>query len=667
MKIYSQLNDNDCGISVTRSLIEHFYKIEISREELIKNSNLNQNGLSIINLELLNEKYGIKLESYELSFEEFQKYKTDKYFILLLNIHSQNHFVIGKKYKKYVLIYDSVLGKTQFQYEQLKELFTGIFITANPTQTKLKIIPEKILESKEIYDCKKVLSLLLINICVFGTSLITYFLFKYIFQQFTNHFELTNIKNSILGITLIYLIFHFGEYLEKCISKNHKTHYSKSLYQTLLNSLLNKKNSYLQKLGKNPLLNIKTHIEIISSYHAEYINKWLISCLILTISSILIIQINPLFIILIIFTLIFQTYLHKYSQKIQNPLISRIIKHKNIGQDLDNKLENFLKNEVNISKLKTLTQHCSDNYLKELLYSQNLFTKTQGISHINNFLNNMLYVLLFLLIAIFSSYSHITADYWLLLGFLYTQINKSASSLIGYKIFKEKYNQSKKIYNQLLNVDHAKISNKTISLPPYIQINNLYFGTSQKIIFKNLNLKIPPYTLIYGPSGIGKTILYKLISGKISTNGDSIFFGNISLNSIEPSELNNSLIYQISDGFLSTDNHLSKILEKLCPDLKKQVLQMCKLMNINIHQNPENYSSGQKQFINILNLLQISNKILLLDEISSHINNKNRRKIFEILIPHIASKNFLICSEHFSELKLLFPNNINLENYVNLE
>lgn len=71
-------------------------------------------------------------------------------------------------------------------------------------------------------------------------------------------------------------------------------------------------------------------------------------------------------------------------------------------------------------------------------------------------------------------------------------------------------------------------------------------------------------------------------------------------------------------------------------------------MNLELKDNLkiQNISSGQAQFINLVLLLQLKNKLIILDEATSHIDKKIKNIIFQTLIDKIAQNNFLICTEH---------------------
>lgn len=65
MDIYKQKNLNECGVCVLSSLVEHFYHYKC-RDEIMNDANLDEDGLSLFDFELLAQKYGIFAETYEM-------------------------------------------------------------------------------------------------------------------------------------------------------------------------------------------------------------------------------------------------------------------------------------------------------------------------------------------------------------------------------------------------------------------------------------------------------------------------------------------------------------------------------------------------------------------------------------------------------------------------
>lgn len=131
MRIFKQINQYDCGISVTQALINHYYHKVVSKEQLMTEANITNQGLSILDLEQINHNYGINLTTYDVAYEEFVPHQTKDYFILMLQFDFGNHYVIAKKNQQGVLLYDSWLGRRFISYQELKKYYSQVYIEIN--------------------------------------------------------------------------------------------------------------------------------------------------------------------------------------------------------------------------------------------------------------------------------------------------------------------------------------------------------------------------------------------------------------------------------------------------------------------------------------------------------------------------------------------------------
>lgn len=135
MIITYQNHENHCGICVINSLIKHYFKTS-DFNEILTNANINSNGLNIFEFESLCLKYGILAETYETNIIELEKLNINNYFVLVIYNNNNNHFVIAKKIKNGIKIYDSAKGKYVLDYQQLSKIFANIFIKISKIKSK---------------------------------------------------------------------------------------------------------------------------------------------------------------------------------------------------------------------------------------------------------------------------------------------------------------------------------------------------------------------------------------------------------------------------------------------------------------------------------------------------------------------------------------------------
>lgn len=166
-----------------------------------------------------------------------------------------------------------------------------------------------------------------------------------------------------------------------------------------------------------------------------------------------------------------------------------------------------------------------------------------------------------------------------------------------------------------------------------IKIKNLAKKFKNNVIFENLNLQIPKNKLIFitGKSGSGKTSLLNIISGIDSdyegtlqikknnhqTNIDYVFqdfnlFEQIS--AVENVEMGNNILGKKND-FLKLSYYVNLL------DLSDFVLRS----------KVKNLSGGEKQRVAILRSLMRDPEIILIDEPTANLDEKNTLKIFSLL------------------------------------
>ena len=199
-----------------------------------------------------------------------------------------------------------------------------------------------------------------------------------------------------------------------------------------------------------------------------------------------------------------------------------------------------------------------------------------------------------------------------------------------------------------------------------IKIKKLSKSFGKREVFSSLNISFPDKGLIviYGPSGCGKSTLLNMISGiDIDYKGDILIddidikklsikkrdefrlnnigfvFQNFNLLNLEDSSINVSLPLLCSSS-LSSDIKTRRV------DMLFNILKIKKIKNQNIN----TLSGGEKQRVAIARALINNPKILLCDEPSGALDEKNSKLIYEIL-RKIANGSLVIISSHDKDIK----------------
>lgn len=182
----------------------------------------------------------------------------------------------------------------------------------------------------------------------------------------------------------------------------------------------------------------------------------------------------------------------------------------------------------------------------------------------------------------------------------------------------------------------TKVVKNDNSQHPILSIKNLTLKYGNHYLFKDINLDIPygSKILLTGESGAGKSSFLNLISnnieptsGKVTYQGRPVVPTDIIYIRQEPWLFGGTIRENLSLGQDFTDSELLNVLKKvnLVTELGNNVLDR------RISSQKETLSGGQKQRISIARALLHQKSIILMDEITSSIDDKNANDIRNII------------------------------------
>lgn len=198
-----------------------------------------------------------------------------------------------------------------------------------------------------------------------------------------------------------------------------------------------------------------------------------------------------------------------------------------------------------------------------------------------------------------------------------------------------------------------------------IEIENLYAGYSDKLVLKNINLKIEEneFVGIYGPNGSGKTTLFlsilgltKYFLGRIKIFGEAVnkweFLNNNKKIGYVPQniEIDPKMPVLTIDVLSSAFYGKKRFFERINEEEKEKLKEIGKLLRIeDLFLKPFGHlSGGQRQKVLIGRALLAGEKILLLDEPFSFLDEKSKQEIVSIIKNFYNEKKLtvlLICHE----------------------
>ncbi|MGQ7948596.1 iron efflux ABC transporter ATP-binding subunit FetA, partial [Providencia huashanensis] len=173
-----------------------------------------------------------------------------------------------------------------------------------------------------------------------------------------------------------------------------------------------------------------------------------------------------------------------------------------------------------------------------------------------------------------------------------------------------------------------------------LQLKDIGYTIDGKTILDNvqINLQAGDFKLITGPSGCGKSTLLKIVASLISPTQGSITFKGKDINTILPETYRQQVSYctQTPALFGTTvyDNLAFPYQIRKLPFNKDKIISDLNYFSLHetiLEKGINELSGGEKQRISLIRNLQFLPQILLLDEITSALDEENKIKVNEFI------------------------------------
>ena len=182
-------------------------------------------------------------------------------------------------------------------------------------------------------------------------------------------------------------------------------------------------------------------------------------------------------------------------------------------------------------------------------------------------------------------------------------------------------------------------------------LDKVSYQIDNKTILDNINFSLQPseFKLITGPSGCGKSTLLKIISSLLSPTSGTLFFENKDYLTIVPESYRQQVSYCTQTpmlfGATVYDNlQFPYFLRKIAVDENKIAsdLNYFCLPNSIVKKGINELSGGERQRISLIRNLQFMPKILLLDEITSALDEDNKIKVNDIVHTYVKEQKLAV-------------------------
>ncbi|MFK9071102.1 MULTISPECIES: iron efflux ABC transporter ATP-binding subunit FetA [Proteus] len=184
-----------------------------------------------------------------------------------------------------------------------------------------------------------------------------------------------------------------------------------------------------------------------------------------------------------------------------------------------------------------------------------------------------------------------------------------------------------------------------------LRLDKISYRVDNKTILDDINFELQPseFKLITGPSGCGKSTLLKIVASLLSPTKGSIFFENKDYLTLSPEEYRQQVSYCTQTPMLFGETVYDNLkfpyfLRKLSVDDKKLAhnLDYFCLPESIMKKGINELSGGEKQRISLIRNLQFMPKILLLDEITSALDEDNKTKVNDVIHHYVKDQDLAV-------------------------
>lgn len=180
-----------------------------------------------------------------------------------------------------------------------------------------------------------------------------------------------------------------------------------------------------------------------------------------------------------------------------------------------------------------------------------------------------------------------------------------------------------------------------------IKLENLYKSFNSHKVLQGLSLDIPTgaITVILGPSGIGKSVLLKIMIGLLKPDSGRVLVDNTDITQLDPHELNDmrrkfGMLFQNAALFdsLTVEENVAFPLKEHTKKSEKEIRQIVreKLSLVGLEQatekHPAELSGGMRKRVGLARAIALEPEIILYDEPTTGLDPLTCEAINELIV-----------------------------------
>lgn len=184
-----------------------------------------------------------------------------------------------------------------------------------------------------------------------------------------------------------------------------------------------------------------------------------------------------------------------------------------------------------------------------------------------------------------------------------------------------------------------------------LQIKDVGFRIANNTILQHVGFNLFPgeFKLITGPSGCGKSTLLKIVASLLSPTEGTILFEGQDIASLSPESYRQQVSYCVQTPVLFGDTVFDNLIfpwqiRNKTPEPEKFIDDLARfgLAKETLTKSISELSGGEKQRVSLIRNLQFLPKVLLLDEITSALDDTNKRNVNEIIHRYAREQNIAV-------------------------
>ena len=615
-----QKSVNDCGVACLLYVLKYFGK-NVTYKKLEEKIIKEKDGISAYEIIKVSKEFGISSCGYK-------NLKVNKNLTFPLIAHTINnnvqHFVVVLKVSNNnVYIMDPSYGLITKQKDEFNKSYTGVailFKNHNP------YLLNNVINRK---------SILLITILILLFTLLSLF-YSYLLSYLV---ESISTKNNLIILFLSFILLGIIKEIFSYVKDLSLLRYQLKTDETLTLP-------FLKKLFNLPYLfyHDKPVGELISKVNdLSYVKEALLSIVEVLFVNVVIILISFIFLLFLNVHIFYFNFILSLILLLYNMRFWKNNSYKNYDLQMKNEYLNarISKTIENIYDIKNLRKESYVSNKITNLYNDLLacYKDIKSKCVKKDFINKLLILIGISISLLISILEKVDVKDTLFITYVLSFIYDSNQNICTLFFLHSNYKASSVRISELYKIKEIGFGHKIMVND--VEFNNFYYKYKDKIILNDIHfrLSIGDFVLIKGPTGSGKTTLFKALTKKIRFNERTILINDKNISKYNFDTLRRSIIYVEQDIKLFDDT----ILENITLGRKLNLRRNFKMVleeefkkkgidyNIYVDSANSNLSGGEIALIKIAQVLNNDFDMVIFDETTNSLDTRLEKMVLNAI------------------------------------